>query len=137
MISLHFIYCLLPQRQWTFSLIPFRHTQILSVKALKAENTFNPLHIPVLVISKIIFCHCVQIFMWILGICKPTFYVKIWPFYGILKIKFSKNFKFYILGCRFFRNFSYKIFLNLKNIITWSIFAWNFLFTYHWNPLDS
>ena len=35
--------------------------------APKAENTFSPLHIPVLVKSKIVFCHCVQTFMWISG----------------------------------------------------------------------
>ena len=31
------------------------------------------LHIPVLVKSKTIFCHCDQIFMWSLGICEQTF----------------------------------------------------------------
>ena len=34
------------------------------------------LHIPVTVKSKNIFCHCVQIFKWILGICEPNLRVK-------------------------------------------------------------
>ena len=43
------------------------------VMAPKVENTFSPLHIPVLVKSKNVFCHFDQIFMWSLGICEPTF----------------------------------------------------------------
>ena len=45
----------------------------LGVMAPKVENTFSPLHIPVLVKSKNVFCHFDQIFMWSLGICEPTF----------------------------------------------------------------
>ena len=59
----------------------------LGVMPKKAENTFSPLHIPVLVKSKNIFCHFVQIFMGILEICVPTFQVQILPFYSILKNK--------------------------------------------------
>ena len=40
----------------------------------KTENTFSPLHIPVLVNSKNVFCHFVQIFMGILEICEPKYF---------------------------------------------------------------
>ena len=58
-----------------------RFRQILKkyIKIFQApmfENTFSPLHIPVLVKSKKVVCHYNQIFMWSLGICEPTFYVK-------------------------------------------------------------
>ena len=40
---------------------------------IKAETTISPQNIPVTIKTKNIFCHCVQIFMWILRICEPNF----------------------------------------------------------------
>ena len=79
----------------------------------KAENTFSLLHIPVLVKSKNVFCHCVQIFMGILEICEPTFpssnFTILWLFekYNCQK----KNLKF--LAAEFLE-FALKIFLNTE-----------------------
>ena len=67
----------------------------------KAENTFSPLHIAVLVKSKNVFCHCVKIFMGILEMFEPSFY-------GILKNKI------WLLS---FQNFSLKFILNTEKYL--------------------
>ena len=54
------------------------------------------------VISKDIFCHCVQFFMWILGICKLTFRLKCDLFIAVRKIKLKKkNIKSKFLAAEF------------------------------------
>ena len=67
----------------------------------------------------VIFCHCIQSFMWILGICKPTFLVKMLPFYCILKNKIWKKYK-------------------IKKFLTADFlkFLLYILFTYCLNPLE-